>query len=396
MITKSTIQQKTAEHFEVLRQIRRHLHRYPELSFHETETARYLSELLALWNIEHQTNVGGNGIVALIKGNNPGSKTIALRADIDALPIHEENRVEYRSLNTGVMHACGHDVHTACLMGAAKILQELKSNFEGTVKCIFQPAEEVLPGGAQQMIAEGVLENPKPGTIVAQHVFPDLPVGKVGFRKGRYMASSDEINLYVKGRGGHAAIPGDGDDTVLAAARLIVAIKKRVDEQTPSSIPVVLSFGKVVANGAHNIFPAEVAVYGTFRTFDESWRKKVHGIINQVAKEISTENGLTYEVVINKGYPVLINDEKFTDESMAAAVEYLGKDKVVELPQRMTVEDFAYYAQHIPACFYRLGVANSQKGITAGLHTPAFDVDEESIKIGTGLLTWLAVKQLIK
>ncbi len=396
LINKESIKQKASAHFEMLKQTRRYLHQHPELSFHESKTAKYISGLLTDWNIEHQTGVAGNGIVGLIKGRNPGTKTIALRADIDALPINEKNNVEYRSLNSGVMHACGHDVHTSCLLGAVKILDELKQEFDGTVKFIFQPAEETLPGGAQQMIAEGVLENPKPLSIVAQHVFPDLPVGKVGFKKGEYMASSDEINLYVKGKGGHAAIPHSGDDTVFTAAQLIVDIKKKVAEQTSLEIPVVLSFGKIIGNGAHNVFPAKVSIHGTLRTFDESWRRQVHQIISEVAATMSVANNLTCEVDIQKGYPVLINDDKTTGQAVEAAKEFLGSEQVVSLPRRMTVEDFAYFAQKVPACFYRLGVANPEKGITSGLHTPTFDVDEESIKTGTGLLTWIALKQLEK
>ena len=396
MISKETIKQKAQNHFELLRQTRHHLHRHPELSFHETETAKFIASLLTQWNIDHQTGVAGNGIVALIQGKNPDSKTIALRADMDALPIQEENKAAYRSLNSGVMHACGHDVHTTCLLGVAHILQELKTEFEGTVKLIFQPAEEVLPGGAQQMIAEGVLDNPKPATIVAQHVFPELPVGKVGIRTGEYMASSDEINIYVRGKGGHAAMPERGDDAVWIASQLIVELKKRVDERAPEGVPTVLSFGKIVGNGAHNVFPAEVAIHGTFRTFDESWRATVHALIHEVAAEITGKQGLSYEVVIDKGYPVLINNDKVTQATIEAAKAYLGEEQVVTLPRRMTVEDFAYYAQRVPACFYRLGVANAEKGITSGLHTPTFDVDEKSIKIGTGLLTWIALKQLEK
>jgi len=396
LITKETIKQIVSVRYDMLRQTRRHLHRYPELSFHETETAKYISNLLAHWNIDHQTKVAGNGIVALIKGKNPESKTIALRADMDALPIQEENRVEYSSLNNGVMHACGHDVHTTCLLGVAHILQELKTEFEGTVKLIFQPAEEVLPGGAQQMIAEGVLDSPKPATIVAQHVFPELPVGKVGFRTGEYMASSDEINIYVRGKGGHAAMPERGDDAVWIASQLIVELKKRVDERAPEGVPAVLSFGKIVGNGAHNVFSSEVAIHGTFRTFDESWRTRVHKIITEVAKETTGKFGLSYEVVIDKGYPVLINDDSATQVAIEAAKDFLGENQVVELPRRMTVEDFAYFARQVPGCFYRLGVANPEKGFTSGLHTSTFDVDEESIKVGTGLLTWIVLKQLEK
>ena len=396
MITKESIKQKAKEEFPLLLNIRHYLHKHPELSFQEVETARYISELLTDWNIEHQTGVGGNGIVALIKGINPDKCSMALRADMDALPIIEENETKYKSVNPGVMHACGHDVHTTCLLGSAKILYALRSKFEGTIKLIFQPAEETLPGGAQQMISEGVLENPKPASIIAQHVFPELHVGKVGFKKGQYMASSDEINIYVRGKGGHAAMPDHGDDAVWIASQLIVELKKRVNEQSPEGVPTVLSFGKIIGNGAHNVFPTEVAIHGTFRTFDELWRTKVHKLIDEVSKVTTEKFNLSYEVAIQKGYPVLVNDDDATQNAMEAAKDYLGSEQVVELPSRMTVEDFAYYARKVPACFYRLGTANSKKGITSNLHSPTFDVDEKSIETGTGLMIWIALKQLEK
>lgn len=394
MITKDTIKQKVAGDFPFLQEIRHHLHRHPELSFQETETASYIDKFLSDWNIEHETGVGGEGIVALIKGVRPDKKTIALRADMDALPIEEQNDTSYKSENRGAMHACGHDVHMTCLLGTAKLLQELKSDFEGTVKLIFQPAEETLPGGAVQMIKAGALENPAPETIIAQHVFPDLEVGKVGFKSGMYMASSDEINIYVKGKGGHAAIPGAGDDTVFAAAQIVVELKNYVKRNSSSAVPTVLSFGKIVGNGAHNVFPVEVAIHGTLRTFDETWRKEVHKIIMETAQKIAGSYGMLSEVVIDKGYPFLVNDDKVTRQAKAAAIDFLGAENVEDLPIRMTVEDFAYYAQKVPACFYRLGTANRHKGITSNLHTPTFDVDEESIKIGTGLMTWIALEQL--
>jgi amidohydrolase len=264
------------------------------------------------------------------------------------------------------------------------------------VKIIFQPAEENLPGGAKQMIEEGVLENPKPELIMAQHVYPELESGKVGFRKGVYMASSDEINLYVKGKGGHGAMPERGDDTVLAAAQIIVALQKIASRNAPPKIPTVLSFGKIIGNGAHNVFPAQVAIHGTFRTFDETWRKKAHRLIEETAKLTAKIYGVDCEVVIDHGYPVLINDEKWTERVRQAAVEFLGAENVVDLDIRTTVEDFAYYTQQMPGCFYRLGVGNKEKGITSNLHTPTFDIDEESLKIGTGLLAWATLKELQK
>jgi len=374
--------------------IRRHLHAHPELSFEEANTAKYISGLLKSWNIEYQTDIGGHGIVGLIKGKNPNKKILALRADIDALPIVEKNNVPYKSLNTGVMHACGHDVHTTCLLGAIKILNEQKPDFEGTVKFIFQPAEEQLPGGAIKMIEAGVLDNPVPDVMMAQHVYPDLEVGKVGFRPGMYMASADEINLFIRGKGGHAAIPDKVDDTVLTMAEIIVSLQSIVSRKTPPALPIVLSFGKVTAAGAHNIIPSEVTIRGTLRTFNESWRTKAHQLIRKTAESVAHAHGCTCDVVIDKGYPFLKNNPEVTAIARKAAEEYLGKENVVNLDIRMTAEDFARYAQQVPACFYRLGVRNEKKGIIAGLHSPHFDVDEKSLETGTGLLVWESLQQL--
>ena len=374
--------------------IRHYLHAHPELSFQEKKTAEYISEQLTLWGIEHQSNVAGHGITGLIKGRHPEKKVVALRADIDALPILEKNETSYKSLNHGVMHACGHDVHTTCLLGAIKILHERKSDFEGTVKFIFQPAEEKLPGGAIKMIEAGVLENPTVETILGQHVFPELEVGKAGFRSGRYMASSDEIHLTFHGKGGHAAMPHIIDDPVLAMAETLVSLQTVVSRKTPPEIPCVLSFGAVKAEGATNIIPSEVFVHGTFRTFDEKWRTRAHQLITEKTKAIAAAHGCSCKVVIDKGYPLVENHPEVTAVARHAAEEYLGKENVVDLGIRMTAEDFGSFAQRVPACFYRLGTRNQAKGITAGLHTSYFDVDEKSLETGTGLLIWESLQQL--
>ncbi len=377
-----------------LTEIRQHLHAHPELSFEEKKTAAYISEQLSSWGIQHQTHVAGYGITGIIEGRKPEKKVVALRADIDALPIVEMNETPYKSLNRGVMHACGHDVHTACLLGAVKLLHEKKSDFEGTVKFIFQPAEEKLPGGAIKMMEAGVLENPTVDTILGQHVYPDLASGKVGFRSGSYMASTDEINLYIRGKGGHAAMPDAIDDTVLAMAEIIVSLQSVVSRKAPPAIPTVLSFGKVTADGATNIIPSEVVVRGTFRTFDESWRAKAHQLITEKAQTIARAYGCSCEVVIDKGYPFLENNPEVTATARRAAEQYLGKENVVDLDIRMTAEDFARFAQRVPACFYRLGTRNEEKNMTSGLHTPHFDVDEKSMETGTGLLVWETLQQL--
>ena len=391
----SQVKYAANEHAVELQKIRRHLHAHPELSFEEKETAAFISGWLHKNGIPHQTNIGGHGISALIEGREPGSATIALRADMDALPIEEQNECTYRSVNGGIMHACGHDVHMTCLVGAAKILNGLKAHFKGTVKLIFQPAEETVPGGAIRMIEEGVLEDPKPQAIFGQHVFPELEAGKVGFRSGKYMASNDEVTIYVKGRGGHAAMPDRTDDTVLASAHVVVALQQIVSRKAPPQVPTVLSFGKVVTNGAMNVIPEKVSLHGTFRTFGEEWRAKAHKLIRETAEHTAKAYGCTCEVEIKKGYPFLVNDEKLTAAARQAAVEYLGAENVVELEMRMTAEDFSRFSQIMPACFYRLGTANEKRGIVSNLHTPTFDVDESSLETGAGLMAYIALKQLM-
>lgn len=392
----SQIKTIAAELNQQLLEIRRYLHANPELSFHEKSTAKFISNKLTEWGIDHQTAVGGNGIVGIIKGKNPDKKIIALRADMDALPILEQNTVDYKSLNEGVMHACGHDVHMSCLLGAAKILSELKDQFEGSVKLIFQHAEETVPGGAIEMIEAGALENPRPAAIFGQHVFPEMETGMVGFRSGRYMASNDEITIYVKGRGGHAAMPERVDDTVLASAHILIALQRIVSRTSSPQVPTVLSFGKIVTNGAMNVLPEQVSIHGTFRTFSESWREKAHQLIIETAENTARANGCTCDVEIRRGYPFLVNDKQLTEEARLAAIEYLGPENVVELDMRMTAEDFSRYSQIMPACFYRLGTANKGKDITSNLHTSTFDVDERSIEIGAGLMAWIGLKKLME
>lgn len=394
MISINQIKKRVTEDVDFLIDIRRHLHRHPELSEHENKTAAYIASLLENWNIPHQTGIGGYGITGLIEGKSPRSKVIALRADMDALPISEENELPYKSQKKGVMHACGHDVHMTCLLGAVKILNNLKNEFEGTIKFIFQPAEEIVPGGALRMINEGVLEDPTPDAICAQHVFPDLEVGQLGFRSGLYMASSDEVNLYIKGKGGHAALPSTYNNTILAASQILVNLSKVISENKSDKFPTVLAFGRFIGDGACNLIPSKVAINGTFRTFDEAWRKKAHALIIQTAQQTAAAFGTTCEVGIDKGYPFLVNNDQITKTAKKAAIEFLGKENVKGLEIRTTVEDFARYTQLIPGCFYRLGTANHSKGISSNLHTSTFNVDEKSIEIGTGFMIWNALAQL--
>ena len=373
--------------------IRRHLHANPELSFEEYNTSDYIASKLKEYNIPFKQGMVKTGIVALIEGNNPSKKIVALRGDMDALPIIEKNICDYRSKNEGVMHACGHDVHSASLLGVAKILNELKNEFEGTIKLIFQPGEEKLPGGASLMIKEGVLNDPKPGSIFAQHVFPSMEVGKVGFKSGMYMASTDEIYVTVNGIGGHAAMPSEYNNPLLIASAIMMELNEAFMKNEQKT-PTVLAFGKIIGNGATNVIPQEVKLEGTFRTMDEVWRKEAHIKMKMLAESVAKKMGGSCDFNIEHGYPVLVNDETVTNNARIAAEEYLGKENVEELSLRMTAEDFAFYSQELPACFYRLGTGNISKGITSGVHTATFDIDEQALEIGVGLMAWLALNEL--
>ena len=388
MIAK--IKQLAESIFDEILSIRRHLHKTPELSFKEHKTSAYIKSVLITWDIHFTEDIADTGIIVLLKGNNPSSKTIALRADFDALPIFEENEVDYCSGNNGVMHACGHDAHTASMLGAIKILNTLKKEWEGSMKFIFQPAEEMLPGGAQQMIKEGVLESPKVEKMFGQHVFPDLEVGKVGFRPGKYMASTDELHITIKGKGGHAALPENYNSPLLAAAKLITALdefsKKEKDR------PCVLAIGLIEGLGSTNVIPEKVNIKGTLRALDEDFRMKTHEKMLVIASSIAETYSLTIDFDIRKGYPCLVNDEAVTKKSISFAKEYIGAENVIDLPIRMTAEDFSYYSQKVPSCFYRLGTANKSKGIIHGLHTSRFNIDESSLKVGMGLMAYLAIK----
>ncbi|MCS6824101.1 MAG: M20 family metallopeptidase [Cytophagaceae bacterium] len=375
--------------------LRRHLHAHPELSFEEYNTSAFIAETLESFGLKDVCKgIAKTGVVATIQGNHPGKKTIALRADIDALPITEQNEVPYKSKNPGVMHACGHDVHTASLLGAAKILNTLRDKFEGTVKLIFQPGEEKIPGGASIMIKEGVLENPAPAAIIGQHVMPSIPAGKVGFKSGMYMASADEIYITVKGKGGHAAMPDKNTDPVLIAAHILVALQQIISRHCDPRTPSVLSFGKVIANGATNIIPDVVKIEGTFRTLDEKWRAEAHKKMVKMAQGIAEAMGAVCEFTILNGYPFLYNEPLLTNRAKQFAIDYLGADNVIDLDIWMAAEDFAYYSQKTNACFYRLGTGNPEKGISSGVHTPTFDIDESALEIGSGLMAYLAIEEL--
>jgi amidohydrolase len=385
-----------AYHNEVIA-VRRHLHAHPELSFEEYNTSNFIVSKLTEYGVSFQQGIVGTGIVALIEGKNPTKKTVALRADIDALPIVEANNVSYKSQNVGIMHACGHDVHTASVLGSVKILNELRNEFEGTIKIVFQPGEEKLPGGASLMIQEGVLTNPTVNSMFGQHVYPSMEAGKVGFRKGMYMASTDELHVSVVGKGGHAAMIQDYNSPLLIAAQILLKLNETfMSPQAQNPAPTVLAFGKITGLGATNVIPDEVKLEGTFRTMNEEWRAEAKHKMKTMAENIAKEMGGSCDFHIAHGYPFLVNDDAVTTKAIAAAEAYLGAENVEELPLRMTAEDFAFFSQQVPSCFYRLGTGNKVKGITSGVHTATFDIDEHALEVGAGLMAWLAINELME
>jgi len=395
MIDQSKFIELSHSIFDELKTIREHLHANPELSFKEFETSSFIKSKLSEWGISFTDGWVKTGIVATIKGEKEDSKKrIAIRGDIDALPITEENNTEYRSKKDGCMHACGHDVHMTSALGAAYILNKLKAEWSGEIVIVFQPGEELLPGGAKGMLDEGALGKTLPDGIIALHVEPAMPVGKLGFKPGKYMASGDEVYIEIKGEGGHAAAPHKHADTVSVAAHLLVELQQVVSRLTPPSIPTVLTFGKVIAPGATNVIPSTVSIEGTFRTFDKEWRNKAHQKIRDIAKGLANAFEVEINVTIVGGYPVLINDEEITKKLKHSAKDLIGSDQIEDLDIRLSAEDFAFFSQQIPACFYRLGVRNESKGITYPVHHPKFDADEEAVRYGALSLSYFAYQLL--
>ena len=370
--------------------IRRHLHANPELSYQEFETCKFVQAQLTKIGIPF-TVIATTGVLGIIEGKNPSKRVIALRADMDALPIIEENEVDYKSKNEGVMHACGHDVHTTILLGAAKILWSLRDEFEGTIKLLFQPGEEKNPGGASYMIRDGALQNPAPQGIIGLHVHPGLPFGKLSFRKGRVMASADELYVSIKSSGGHAATPHQTVDTVLVAAQLITSLQTIISRNRNPQNPSVLSICSIHGGNTTNVIPSEVKLMGTFRAMDEVWRFKAHELMMQQAKGLAIATGAEIDFRVDVGYPTVDNEPAITEAAWKLADQYMGAENVEETELRMGAEDFGYYSQVIPGCFFRLGVRNESKDAIHNVHTPVFKVDEDAIAHGVGMMAWLGV-----
>lgn len=385
---KDSIKKLAKKYSEEFIDVRHHLHAHPELSYQEFETSKFIQGKLNQFGIPFSV-MAQTGVIGLIKGKNPNKKIVALRADIDALPIKEENKIDYKSQNDGIMHACGHDVHTSVLLGAAKILNEMKDDWEGTIKLIFQPGEERNPGGASILIKEGALDNPKPQAIFGLHVHPQLETGNFSFRDGKVMASADEIYITIKGPGGHAAAPHLTVDTILVASHLVVSLQQIISRNRSPFNPSVLSICSFQGGHTTNVIPSEVKLMGTFRAMDEEWRKKAHELISRQCTELAESMGASIDLHIDIGYPSVYNNESLNKQARELASIYAGTERIQETELRMGAEDFGYYSQVIPGCFFRLGVGNIKKGITSGVHTPTFNIDESAIELGMGMMAWL-------
>lgn len=385
------IQQLARQYADEFIEVRHYLHAHPELSYQEYKTSAFIQEKLAFFGIPYKV-MAATGVIGTITGLHPDKKLIALRADMDALPIQEENDVPYKSMVPSVMHACGHDVHTTCLLGAAKILHELRHEWEGTIRLIFQPGEERNPGGASLLIKEGVLKDPVPNAIFGLHVHPQLPVGRLSFRGGQVMASADEIYITIRGKGGHAAAPHLTTDTILIASHLIVSLQQIISRNRNPLSPSVLSICSIQGGHTTNVIPSEVKLMGTFRALDEEWRFRAHDLIRKHATELVHAMGGEIDLHIDVGYPTVYNNEALNRQAHQLAAEYMGAEHIEVTEMRMGAEDFGYYSQVIPGCFYRLGVGNISKGIQSGVHTPTFNIDESAISIGMGMMAWLGAK----
>jgi len=387
---KSKIQQLTKQYSNYVINCYHQIHSHPELSFHEFETSKFIQNELAKMQISFQSGIGGTGVLGKIEGKNPSKKIIGLRADMDALPINEDVDIPFKSTTENVMHACGHDSHVACLLGVAKILSEIKDQFEGTVLLIFQPGEESAPGGARLMLESGVFDDLKPSLILAQHASIDYPTGTMAFLPGMIMASADEIHVKIHGKGGHGALPHLCNDTVLAAAQTLVALQQVKSRLCHPLTPMVLTFGKFIAAGAQNIIPHEVLLSGTFRTIDENWRIKAKGHIKRIITETTAAHGCTADIVIPDGYPCVVNNEMVTSKAREFATEWVGEENICSLEMRMTSEDFGFFTQEYPCTFYRYGVKGESNANCGGLHSSTFRIDEKALETGTGGMTWLA------
>jgi|WetSurMetagenome_2_1015567.scaffolds.fasta_scaffold05002_2 amidohydrolase len=395
---RESILEKSALFKDEIISLRRHFHSHPELSFRETMTASFIESYLRKNGIMCKAGIAGTGIIARIDGTKGTvGRVVAARAEMDALPITETNEVPYKSLSNGIMHACSHDANLAMLLGAARIMSDLKSSFSGTILLVFQPGEEKSPGGARLLIETGVFDSLKPDLVIAQHALPELESGRVGYKSGTYMASCDEIYIDVCGKGGHAALPGLTTDQIFIASKLVIGLKETIaGKQKENGIPTVLGIGRISGEGATNVIPAKVEIAGTFRTFDEKWRSEALGVIRSVCAETALEFGVTINVRIAEGYPVLVNDEKLTEQAIALSRDFLGSENVeIYSETRMSSDDFSFYSALAPSLYFRFGIREKGAGMRK-LHTSDFDIDENGLESAACNLCWLLYNFLEK
>ena len=373
---------------------RRWMHRHPDLSQEEYGTMEFVAERLRKMGLEPKTGIGKTGIMAMLRGKDPDSYCVALRSDYDALPITECTGLPFASEKPGVMHACGHDMHTCSLLGAIKILTQLKDQFSGTLMFIFEPSEEKYPGGARMMMEDGLFDEVMPNEIYSFHCLPEMDCGKVGMRKGKYMASTDELYWTVKGLGGHGATPHLSVDPIVVASHIVIALQQIVSRNAVPMMPTVLTIGKIQeVGGRTNIIPDTVKMEGIIRTFDEKWRLEAHEKIRKISTGVAEAMGAECDLFIDYGYPYVFNDDACTQQVHDNACAYVGEENVEWLDLRMTAEDFAFFAQKIPACYFRIGIHEPGTPFS-NLHRPNLMVDERSLELANGLIAYNAIRAL--
>jgi len=390
------IRENSAEIFSEVVSLRRDIHRHPELAYEEVRTTALIKDYLLNLGITPEPSLLETGVVAVIRGGSKAARNnlVALRADIDALPLHEENLHGFCSLESGKMHACGHDMHTAMLLGAANILSRIKDELAGDVLLVFQPAEEKAPGGAKPLLDAGLFRQFKPSAIIGQHCFPSVENGKVALCKGSFMAAADELYFTVTGQGGHASAPHKAADPVLAAAHIITAVQHLVSRVAPPYEPAVVSIASIHGGNATNVIPRQVTMSGTMRTMNEEVRSLLQERLRQTVTHIATALGVEAELEIRQGYPVLYNNPHVTEKAEKICTEYLGRENVLTCESIMTAEDFAYYLQECPGTFWQIGTGMGNNDKSNTLHSPTFDPEERALETGSGLLAYAAFRIL--
>jgi amidohydrolase len=386
------ISQEVADLKDEMIRLRRNFHQHPELGFEEKWTADFIAKYLGGLGIEVQTGVGRTGVVGLLSGKGPG-KTLLLRADMDALPIQEENEVPYKSRNDGVMHACGHDGHMAILMTVARVMSHRREEFLGQIKFIFQPGEEGF-AGARFMIEEGVLKDPKVDAAFALHLINQMPSGVIGVRNGAFMASMDSFTIKILGKGGHAGLPEGGVDAVLMSGQVVSALQSLISKEVSPLTPLVVHVGTIHGGSAFNIVAEQVELKGTVRTLDETLQKSIPERMGRILKGVTEALRGTHELDYQFVYPPVINEESMTELVQGIAIQVVGEEKVIEIPPMMGSDDFAFCLKEVPGCYFFVGAGNSEKEIDPPHHNAQFDFDEDAMVVGAEVMVRVATTYL--